>query len=75
MNLTLHSPVRVLIDGVYILVEPVDLSSLSPETIRETILANKFHGLAEADKQHQTAADSEEAVSYFQRLSAKIIGD
>ena len=66
---------RILIDGVYLLVEPVDLSSLSHQAIRESILANKFHGLAEADKQSQTAADSEEALSYFQRLSAKIIGD
>lgn len=68
------SPVRILIDGVYLQVEPVDLASLSPETIKESILANKFHRLTEAEKLYQAAAESEEALSYFQRLSAKIIG-
>jgi vacuolar protein sorting-associated protein 13A/C len=71
---TLESnPVKILIDGVNLILEPVDLSSLQPEAIRESMLANKFYKLNKADKAYQPN-ESEEASTYFQRLTAKILG-
>jgi hypothetical protein len=68
------SPVKILIDGVYLQLEPLDLSSLNPEQIREKMQAAKFYQLNEADKAYHPSGEGEENTSYFQRLTAKIIG-
>lgn len=68
------SPVRVLVDGVFVGLEPLNLSELDPEQVRQTFLASKFLKLDEADKT-LLPSDSEESATYFQRLSAKIVGE
>lgn len=63
---------RILIDGVYLQLEPFDLSSLDVDQIKQTMLETKFYKLNEADRAFQPN-ESEEAATYFQRLTAKII--
>jgi N-terminal region of Chorein or VPS13 len=67
------NPVKICIDGVYIQLEPLDLSSLDTDQIRANMLATKYFKLDEADKAYQLN-DSEESATYFQKLTMKIIG-
>ena len=59
-------------DGIYLQLEPLDLSALTPEQIRAQALSSKLQRLEEADKNYLPDA-SEVNTSYLQRLTAKIV--
>ena len=74
-------PVKVLIDGVYLLVTAVDLSHLSPTEAFQRNVAARVATLVQSEKSMELAMQmmsldstkSGEDTSYFQRLTAKIV--
>jgi hypothetical protein len=74
-------PVKIEIDGVYLQAGPLDLSKLSPDQIRKSILLNKRAKLQEAedfilingDVTNKDPKESEKSSSYFRHLALKII--
>eukprot|EP01041_Mallomonas_annulata_P004154 gene4154-8257_t len=74
------SPVRIVIDGVYLLVGPLDLSTLSREDLKKHVASVKREILLNAERvvelASQTGTDSSEAEknkTYLRRLTTKIV--
>jgi vacuolar protein sorting-associated protein 13A/C len=77
-------PVKVDISGVYLHVGPLDMSSLSPAELSERVANNKRYKIQQAERALDLAlqfsgADANDKnagnQSYFQRLTAKIVGE
>lgn len=75
-------PIKVNIDGVFIQIGPLDISSFKPDDVRRRLSANKQYKLSRNDKlidlfvQAQTRAagtSPSNSTSYLQRLMGKII--
>lgn len=77
-------PVKIFIEGVYLLISPLDLSSLSPNEINEQIQQVKRMKLDEIEKMieqsfhatHDSSSSSatpQQSTSYFERLTTKIL--
>jgi vacuolar protein sorting-associated protein 13A/C len=71
-------PVKIILEGVYLLITPVDLSSLHLQDLHERIKQFKSQKLDEIEKTIEQSfhANEPQAVknnSYFERLSTKIL--
>ena len=72
-------PVKILINGVYLLVNAVDLSNLSQAEAFERNVASRVATLVQSEKSMELAmqmsleSENSDDSSYFQRLTSKIV--
>ena len=78
-------PVKLVLDGVYLLINPLDISSLNISDVKSLLAANKLYKLQQSDKildlfmqANENSKLTEESlkasnVSFIQRLTSRII--